>query len=607
MAEAAVGNYTDEVDDGKRDQEHGISDQVIDPWCEPCLEETKGKVEAVGYCPECNSHICLSCQESHKKWPTLQNHRLLRGTRMPKLHADKPIKYPSCATHAGNLADHYCLTHSKMVCNDCIKSDHRSCEALLIPDVCKAIDSEAVKRFKSVVSDIQKNVNTTKITLQKNISDIKSQKVAMVKTAELERDKLISKAKDMFKETVAIINEKCYKKTLEITEHIGTFSDENRQLDEINDTIDRKTIADIDENIFVQIQNIVISTKECKQEIEDAIHGLHVTELTFTLNEEVGRFPKDFKLGSIKEILKPVGTMKDVQDIAFPRTKEKKPRSAVDTSKIRAKKALPFKAKAAEDIETCEIYGMAITSNGTLLIADGANNTVKFFSEDKKLLTTFDMSKEIYDIALINDSEAVISTTDNKLLFLDISALPSVAIRQTVALTCSAGRLTTCSGSIVVACQHSNPASLKMIDRNGKEIWSISTGPDNQQLFEKPYGVQVTAFNETMAVAVTDWKKETLTVVDASNGTVLKIIDLKDKSPHDLDVDDDGNIFICSWRTREILVLSNDLTQSRALLQGQDIRTNPRNILYTKSTVELYVSYSESDVIYRFRLSVTNE
>ena len=607
MAEAAVGNYTDEVDDGKRDQEHGISDEVIDPWCEPCLEETKVKVEATGYCPECNSHLCLSCIESHKKWPTLQNHRLLRGTRMPKLHADKPIKYAACALHAGNVTDHYCLSHSKMVCNDCIKKDHQGCEVLSISDVCKTMDSDDVKRFKSVTNNIQQNVKITQATLQKNISDIESQKKAMVKTAELERDKLISKAKDMFKETVAIINESCYRTTLEITEHIGTLSDENRQLDEINDTIDKKTIADIDENIFVQIQNIVTSTKECKQEIEDTIRQQHITGLSIVFNEEMGRFHEEVKFGSIKELLKPMGTMKDIPDIAFPQTKEKKPRSAVDISKISARKMSSFSVNAAEDREACDINGMAITSNGTLLIADRQNKTLKFFSEDNTLLTTFTIPECVQGIVGIHDSEAVVSTLDMKMHFLDISALPSVAIWRSVPLRYSVTKLTTCNDCIVVACQNTNPASLKMIDRNGEEIWSISTGPDNQQLFEKPYGVQVTTFNETMAVAVTDWKKETLTVVDASNGTVIKIVDLKDKSPHGLTVDDGGNIFICSWRTREILVLSNDLTQTQVLLRDQDLQTKPVDILYKKSTGELYVAYPKACEIDRFHLSVTNE
>ena len=651
MAEAAFEkNVDDKVDDGRRDHEHGISDQVIDPWCEPCLEETKVKADAIGYCPECNIHLCLSCHESHKKWPMLQKHRLLRGSRMPKSHADKPIRYPGCASHAGNYTDHYCSNHEQMVCNDCLKNDHLGCEALPISDVCKSVNTEDVKQFKIVVNGIQNNVKTTQAALQKNISDTESQKKVMVKTAESERDKLIFKVNDMFKKTVSNINSTCHKTTSEISEHIEILSDENRQLDEIIDNFDKKTITDIDANGFVQIQNIVASTHECKQEIEDMVLRLHITELSLDLNEEVGRFHERIQLGTPKEILKPLDTMKDVPNIAFPQPKKKKHNSAVDISKICATKTSSFNVKstAKKSTDTYYINGMAITSNGTLLIADGTDMMVKIFSDDNTLLTTFKMPETIYDIAVMNDSEAVVSTADRKLHFLDISKLHTVSIRKSVSLGYDVICLTPYGDNIVVASWETTPASLKMlyrngkeiwsksrgtkpaslkminrnghnivvasraikpaslkmIDRNGKEIWSISTGPDNQHLFQSPYAVQNTTFNGANAVVVTDWQKKTLTVIDVDNVAVLKIKYFKDKDLRGVAVDDNGNFFVSSRATREILVV-NDLAKSRVSVEGQSICSDPSVLLYRRSTDELYMAYSNGEID-RFKLSVTN-
>ena len=299
--------------------------------------------------------------------------------------------------------------------------------------------------------------------------------------------------------------------------------------------------------------------------------------------------------------------MKDLPNIAFPQRKAKKYRSAMDITKINAKKMSCFKAKTAQDKETCLISGMVLTGNGKLVIADANNKALKFFSEDNKLLTTFDMPKMIYDIAVIDDSEVVVCSVDKKLHFVDISALPLVKIRRSVSIRCLAARLTSCGDNIFVASHQTNPASLKMIDRNGNDIWDISTGQDNQQLFEKQCGILTTAFYGARAVMITDWKKQTLTLVDVNRRTILQIIDLKGKSVHGLTVDDDGNIFICSKNTREILVLSNDLSQSQVLLKDNDLQSGPVNILYRKSTGELYVSYYKSDVIDRFILSLMNE
>lgn len=58
MAEASLG---DTQDNQEIDTQHGTSDQFVNPWCELCILDSKEKIEAVGYCPECNTLLCRSC------------------------------------------------------------------------------------------------------------------------------------------------------------------------------------------------------------------------------------------------------------------------------------------------------------------------------------------------------------------------------------------------------------------------------------------------------------------------------------------------------------------------------------------------------------------
>ena len=190
---------------------------------------------------------------------------------------------------------------------------------------------------------------------------------------------LITKANDMYKEMVSNITETCNKTTSGIDDHIETLSEEKQLLDQIIDTFDKKTVSDIDANIFVQIQNIVSSTKQCKQEIDDTVHQLKVNELTFDPNEGPGRFLDETKLGAIRQIIKPMDTMKEVNVIAFPQPMDEKSSTTVDISKVHAMKTGGFSMKTSEDKKTCKISGMALTNNGTLLMSDFANKKVKFF------------------------------------------------------------------------------------------------------------------------------------------------------------------------------------------------------------------------------------
>ena len=71
--------------------------------------------------------------------------------------------------------------------------------------------------------------------------------------------------------------------------------------------------------------------------------------------------------------------------------------------------------------------------------------------------------------------------------------------------------------------------STKMIDMAGQEVWSISKGPDNQQLFQKPYDVMIHKMNGRDIVAVTDLGKQSIILLDAGDGSLLKTVDMTGK------------------------------------------------------------------------------
>ena len=280
MAEASIGDAGGVIE-GKSSTGYRSSDQVVDPWCEPCLEDRKTKIDAVCFCQECNVFLCRSCLDSHKRLPILQDHTVLRGSRMPKSHTDKPVKYLECKLHAGNTNDHYCIEHSEMVCVECKKQDHLRCNNMTISDICKSLGSDDIKQLKTTVDSIKQNVIDTKSELDWNIGDLKKQKKAMIEKPEQGRDKIISKAKELFEETVSNITELCQKKTSQIAEQISTLTGEIHTLDEIIETLDKMITTTFNENLFVRIQCIVKHAQACKKELDCMASQAHRTEFLF--------------------------------------------------------------------------------------------------------------------------------------------------------------------------------------------------------------------------------------------------------------------------------------------------------------------------------------
>ena len=123
---------------------------------------------------------------------------------------------------------------------------------------------------------------------------------------------------------------------------------------------------------------------------------------------------------------------------------------------------------------------------------------------------------------------------------------------------------------------------------DGQEVWSVSKGPDGQQLFAKPYDVVVQTIDGKDTVIVSDWSRKSLTLLDASNCKLLKVVDTKGKDPHGMNVDKFGNIFVCYCSALEVHVYSSDFTKSTILLTKNDIHDYPETLAYNRSTCTLF-------------------
>ena len=666
MAKASTIDITTDSVDGKSSTMHAASDQLIDPYCELCYENKGEKVASRHFCKECNLCLCTACHGVHKQVPSLQRHQILRGSRMPRLLADKPIKYPDCELHNGNMKDRYCYEHHEMLCSECLKQSHERCHVDTITDLCKIFGSDDIKSFTGVVDDIKLYVQNTQSKLQKNISDLTKERENEIKRAEQAKQDMIQKANEMYNETFSGITKHYHNKVGEIKSHIVGLTDELHDLDEIRKKLNRKVSVKFDPNLFIQMQQIVNTTQTCKREIDDMISEIKTTNISFSFSKEISAFLSCTRFGDVQEMSSPLGIADDVEDIFFPyitsqasrphissqssrpyitsqagrpyitsqagrpyitsqagkpyvtsqasrphissqagnTTLEKK--DAADISHIVARKMSHMNIISSKDNLIPKVSGLAVTDNGTLLVGDYINRTLKVFSQDNTLLSSVSLSAGCTDVTVTEDDIAVAGTHDKKLHFLDISNPPSSSVQRLVSLDYYVWGITTYKDELVVT-TYTTPPSVRMIDMNGKEVWSVSRGPDDQQLFAGPYYIVTSKINDTETVIVSDWEKETLTLLNANNGSLLKIVDMKGKCPRGITMDNDGNIFVACG-TSEICVWSNDFTNSRTLISQKDLEIAPRYITYSRSTDKLYIGYNTNcGYIERFQLSMANQ
>ena len=632
MAEASIiGDTTDSVDE-KSSLWHVGCDELIDPYCETCFEKKNKTIGDVCFCENCNIFMCIQC---HDVMHFLQNHRVVRGSKMPKSLADKPIKYSNCELHINNINDRYCLKHHVMLCSKCLKKNHQRCHVYTITDLCKILGTEDIKSFTVMVDNIRLYVQHTQSKLQKNISDLSKERENEIKRAEQAKQDMIQKANEMYNETVSGITKHYQNKVGEVKSLIGGLNDELHDLDEIINKLNRKASIKFDPNLFIQMQQIVDTTQTCKREIDDMISEIKTTKISFSFSKEISDFLSCKSFGDVQEISSPLSITDDVGDIFFPYFTSQAVRpyitspagrpyitsqsgrtilakkNSVDISHIVARKMSHMNIHASpKDNNKPNVNGLAVTDNGTLLVGDCGNRTLKVFSQNNTLLSSVPLSDWCIDVTVTEDDIAVVSTRDQKLRFLDITDPPSASVQRSISLGYVAWGITAYRDKLVVIASTDLflPRSVRMIDMNGKEVWSVSKGPDNQQWFDTPLCIVTSKINDTDAVIVSDCRKETLTLLNANNGSLLKIADMKGKGPRGITVDNNGNIFVACDKTSEICVCSNDFTKSRTLISRKDLEREPVFIAYRRSADTLYIRYfGVCDYIERFQLSMADQ
>ena len=269
--------------------------------------------------------------------------------------------------------------------------------------------------------------------------------------------------------------------------------------------------------------------------------------------------------------------------------KRESARQSVALTQLKGCKLRRYNVKLSDDEVKCWITGMAITNDGRRLLVDRNNNKVKLFSRDMKLLSSLSLSDRPWDIAVISDKEAVVTTVNKSLALLNISG-HHLSINTTTRVPYNVAGISRYGEKLAVTSHSPNNLSVKLIDKTGRIYWLVSTDCQGQSLFSDPR--YVTSDIERNTVTVTDCGNKTLTVLNGDTGDVIKRRSVKHKYPEGVTTGPSGNIYVCYYYTHEVAELTGDLAEERILLSQQDgLSDSPCSIVYDKSCGQLIASY----------------
>ena len=580
-----------------------VCDEWHDHFCDLCYEADDLNVKAASFCDDCVQFMCNKCYKIHERLNAARGHVVKTGTAMPRSQADKPLRFSFCNEHPKHLKNQFCSVHKQLVCSLCSPLYHKNCSTGSVEDVSKSISSSETNDLYDIVSDMKSNLESSLSAMKSNIDDLNGQKTIMHKQAQELYDKMVSKAKKWFGDAQSEIDTHYQSQLSVLKQNHTRINNAVSRIESSLRQIDILRSKPIDAKLFLRIQDILSDMKQYQDDFKAPICNV---QLSFVPSKQIQEFlSSSYTLGSVKldkskceitipEILYPVSSTKQsragpANKVVAAAGKRESARQSVALTQLKGRKLKRYNVKLSDDMEECRISGMAITNDGRRLLVDFNNKKVKLFSRDMKLLSSLSLSDRPWDIAVISDKEAVVTTVNKSLVLLGISG-SKMSINDTTSVPYDVAGISKYGEKLAVTSYSPNPASVELIDKTGRVYWSMPTDDQGQSLFSNPQ--YVTSDIERSTVTYTDWGNNTLTVLNGDTGDVIKRRSVTDKFPRGVTTGPSGNIYVCYFTTREVAELTGDLAEERILLSQQDgLGDRSWDIAYDKSCGQLITSY----------------
>ena len=614
------------------DIRQGKSGEFLDPYCDPCYEDEGLSVEVRGFCRECVQFLCSDCHAVHRKLHACRHHDVVQGEDMPRSQAEKPPRFEGCDVHPKLLNDQFCCDHKILLCSLCSSSDHDVCSIKRVQDACESVDVSETSALYDKIKILQENLKSALPSVDKGMKRIKEQEKTMLYDTQNIYDRMIAKLNKLFDSIKKHIQMVCQTQIDVLACQQKKISDIVIKLDSPLASLEEVRTKPIDTKVFLRLQDIVGYSRKITTELWESCNSLKFVSLAFVPSQPIQDFlSSSLTFGTIRssesksdvvniivpEIMFPVSPLKHTgtkhkteqiaksQNQVVTETMSLVSKPSNTLSKINATKEGTYDI-IQDDAESCWITGMAITKDRSILMTDYTNGKVELFSHDMKFLSTVSVPDLPWDVAMLSDKEAVVTTDNKSLITLDISG-SQLNVKSTTQLLFDVRGINRYNNKLVVTSPDSDPPSVKLIDQTGRVYWSVSSDPQRQPLFRLPLYASSHGDGRTTTAVVTDEGNNTLTLLNSDSGEVITRHHLEATYPRGVITDSAGNVYVCCGGSSEVVVLSGNLSQERILLSRQDgLSGTPHAITYDNEAHRLIISYydyPECDVVDYFQLS----
>lgn len=367
------------------------SDEYPQRVCDLCLQDEQ-HVEATAFCTVCLQCLCNTCHKSHSRIQTTKQHKLLIGKDMPEKELGAHVK-PKCKQHLDKILEYFCKDHKALCCSTCQMLNHRNCKKVI-----NFADLDRNRNFRNECKQKFSNMQYLLGELQRlehihdvQISGIEAEKDNLIKAVKKTRKKADQHLDKIEADIVYAIRSRMKDGSTVVIKRREIFHSVLEELSaQIKDFQDVFSAMSSDQEMMMAVQ-----MESEIQKYSTIINEMHANSSKFEIKLNISKEINDFSNHIVS--LGHIDITKNTAYLLQPlEQRELVYLQDIDVS-------------STSDEACPQVQTMEVIPNGSLLVCDASNKTIKLFDSNFEFMTEVKLSALPKSMAMFDSTDGMIA------------------------------------------------------------------------------------------------------------------------------------------------------------------------------------------------------
>ncbi|XP_021346756.1 E3 ubiquitin-protein ligase TRIM33-like [Mizuhopecten yessoensis] len=526
-------------------------------YCTPC--QTKGNLSnpAKFWCKKIESGFCEICKVDYHDVVHI-GCDILDITRHDSNRPKQNPTFPHCDQHDENMV-WYCEDHKLLGSNICVLEDHRRCEAVTTA-------TKYIQKLKagSQLTDMQAALQKSAEVMNSLVKDFDEQLQVMVKNQEI----ALQSIKDLRHRVDKRLDE-LQKNCTDML--IALFKEEKRKLDDSLRQCERL------KNSMLNTLKSSIKATEGNDNTEMIVLYQRGQAEVESCKALVTEKSESFTSVNIQHQTEPgLATFGDgaMGNIVIEESRRPFPDGLAHLPPIlgrRVREVQQFDIKTTSDKKDCDVFGAVYLPYNQIVVSDYNNAKLKLFTDKGQYLDELTIQGTPQDMCFVNDNTVavadsspggvhVVNVENSKISLSSVICLPDY--KDCRGLTHINGRFVVCTNKEEAEVYSvTQDGTAELLHQYSGKCCFLSHDPTNED-------IMVSCSTDTEGEAVLSRLS-----TDKHLKSVMKVGLVRKAAG--VNVDREGNIYLCSRDSNNVVQMSGDGTHIRELLTSSDGISSP--------------------------------